>query len=212
MDTNDIKRKGRAIIEHEYDAAKALVEHLSEDILGAVIGLIIERTDKRKGKVVTSGVGKAGNIAMLAAGMLSSTGTPSVFIHPTESQHGDLGVLQAEDILLNFSNSGKTREIIELCELATGLHPGIKTILITGHPESQLRDMSDYILDTGNPDEAGPLGLTPTTSTTMMKMIVDILVCLLTEEKGITAEDYYKRHYSGYLGQKARDKGQNKNS
>jgi arabinose-5-phosphate isomerase len=100
------------------------------------IQLIIEQVHIKKGKLVTSGMGKAGQIALNIATTFSSTGTPSVFLHPSEAQHGDLGLLQPNDILLLISNSGKTREIVELIGLARGLYPKIKIIVITGNDES----------------------------------------------------------------------------
>ena len=107
------------------------------------VELIYERVHVRKGKVVASGMGKAGQIALNIATTLSSTGTPSVFLHPSDSQHGDLGVIQENDLLLLVSNSGKTREILELVELAGRLHPGLPLIVITGNRESQLAAMAD---------------------------------------------------------------------
>ena len=100
------------------------------------VELIIEHVHKRGGKLVTSGMGKAGHIALNIATTFSSTGTPAVNMHPAEAQHGDLGVLQPNDVLLLVSNSGYTREIIDLIELAEKLYPGIPTIVITGDPES----------------------------------------------------------------------------
>jgi arabinose-5-phosphate isomerase len=168
------------------------------------IDIILEKTQRLKGKVVVSGMGKAGQIGHNIATTLSSTGTASVFLHPSEAQHGDLGILQENDVLLLISNSGKTREILELLGLAKHLHPNVPIICLTGNPDSELAKLSDAVLHTGHPKEICPLGLTPTTSTTVMTVVGDVLVVLLMERIGFTKEDYAKRHHSGYLGDKAR--------
>jgi arabinose-5-phosphate isomerase len=168
------------------------------------IDIILEKTQRLKGKVVVSGMGKAGQIGNNIATTLSSTGTASVFLHPSEAQHGDLGILQENDVLLLISNSGKTREILELLGLAKHLHPNVPIICLTGNPDSELAKLSDAVLHTGHPKEICPLGLTPTTSTTVMTVVGDVLVVLLMERIGFTKEDYAKRHHSGYLGDKAR--------
>lgn len=168
--------------------------------------LIYEQVHRKGGKVIVSGMGKAGQIGINISTTLSSTGTPAVFIHPAEAQHGDLGVIQQNDILLAISNSGKTREVIELEYLARNLCPGMKMIVLTGKKESDLARKADVVLWTGGPEEICPLGLTPTTSTTVMTVAGDILVVLLMEKTGFTKEEYAKRHHSGYLGDKARMK------
>ena len=168
------------------------------------IQLIIEQVHIKKGKLVTSGMGKAGQIALNIATTFSSTGTPSVFLHPSEAQHGDLGLLQPNDILLLISNSGKTREIVELIGLARGLYPEIKIIVITGNDESLLAKEADALLFTGNPKEVCMLGLTPTTSTTVMTVIGDLLVVGTMKAINFTNTEYAKRHHGGYLGEKSR--------
>ncbi len=168
------------------------------------VELIYEQVHQKDGKVIVSGMGKAGQIGVNIATTLSSTGTPAVFIHPAEAQHGDLGVIQKNDILFAISNSGKTREVVELEFLAKILHPTIKMIVLTGHKDSDLAQKADVVLWTGGPEEVCPLGLTPTTSTTVMTVAGDILVVLLMEKIGFTKQEYAKRHHSGYLGDKAR--------
>jgi len=167
--------------------------------------LIHQAVHQAKGKVVASGMGKAGQIALNVATTFSATGTPAVFLHPSDAQHGDLGVIQPHDVLLLISNSGKTREILELVELVKMLGYDLKVIVISGNPESELGKMADVSLSTGNPPEVCPLGLTPTTSTTMMTVIGDILVVMMMKRIGFTAADYAKRHHGGYLGVKSRD-------
>ena len=168
------------------------------------VEIIYRQVHGKKGKLVTSGMGKAGQIAQNIATTFSSTGTPAVFLHPSDSQHGDLGVIQENDVLLLISNSGKTREILELVGLVEDLHAGIPLISISGNPNSILANRSDAFISTGNPDEVCPLGLTPTTSTTVMTVIGDALVVGLMTKIGFTSQDYAKRHHGGYLGDKSR--------
>jgi len=167
--------------------------------------LMYQAVHEKKGKVVASGMGKAGQIALNMATTLSATGTPAVFLHPSDAQHGDLGVIQPHDILLLISNSGKTREIIELFDLVKMLGYSLRVIVITGNPDSELGNLADVTISTGNPPEVCPLGLTPTTSTTVMTVIGDALVVLMMKRIGFTAADYAKRHHGGYLGVKSRD-------
>jgi arabinose-5-phosphate isomerase len=189
------------LIKHEADA---LLQIPITDDFQKAIDLIVTQVHKNKGKLVTSGMGKAGQIAMNIATTFSSTGTPSVFLHASEAQHGDLGLLQENDLLLLISNSGKTREIIELAQLAKGLHDKIQFVLITGNMESPLSSSAAAVLCTGNPAEVCPLGLSPTTSTTMMTVIGDVLVVGTMTAIGFKNEDYAKRHHGGYLGQKSK--------
>jgi arabinose-5-phosphate isomerase len=199
-----IQSKIKDLINKEIEA----IQNIPIDgIIQQAVDLIYEQVHQKHGKVVISGMGKAGQIGHNIATTLSSTGTPTIFLHPSEAQHGDLGVVQANDVLLLISNSGKTREIIELEHLAKRLHPEIKIIGLTGNPEGPLAQFSDITLSTGNPKEICPLGLTPTTSTTVMSVVGDVLVVLLMERIGFTKEEYAKRHHSGYLGDMARKKG-----
>lgn len=172
---------------------------------GQAVDLIVEQVHVRGGKLVTSGMGKAGQIAMNIATTFCSTGIPSVFLHPSEAQHGDLGIVQENDLLLLISNSGKTREIVELTELARRLNPDMKKIVITGNPDSPLAQAADICLATGHPDEVCVLGMTPTTSTTVMTVIGDILVVETMKKTGFTIEEYSKRHHGGYLGERSRE-------
>lgn len=197
----------RKVIEHE---AKAVLNIPVEEGFVKAIDLIYESVHQKKGKLVASGMGKAGQIAANIATTFSSTGTPAVFLHPSDSQHGDLGVVQENDVLLFISNSGKTREIIELVELANRLHPGLPLILISSNKEGELVQKADAFIYTGNPQEVCPLGLTPTTSTTIMTVIGDALVVSMMMKIGFTAEDYAKRHHGGYLGDKSRAQAENR--
>lgn len=172
-----------------------------------VVELIYDRVHKHGGKVIASGMGKAGHVANHVATTLSSTGTPALFLHPSEAQHGDLGILRENDVLLVLSNSGKTREILELVELTHRLHAGIPVVIITGNPEGPLSRQSRLVLFTGNPPEVCPLGLTPTTSATTMAVMGDVLVVLMMRKIGFTPMDYARRHHGGYLGEKSREAG-----
>jgi len=169
------------------------------------LDLIYQQVHEKGGKVIVSGLGKAGQIGHNIATTFSSTGTPAIFLHPSEAQHGDLGIIQQHDVLFLISNSGKTREIIELIPLAKNLSPGIKSIALTGHPENELGTQADVCLSTGYPQEICPLGLTPTTSTTVMTVLGDVIVVMMMHRIGFTSSDYAKRHHSGYLGQKSRN-------
>lgn len=201
-----MKEAIRKVIEHEAEAIRNIPV---EDSMVEAIELIHRQVHKNKGKLVTSGMGKAGQIAANIATTFSSTGTPSVFLHPSESQHGDLGVVQENDVLLVISNSGKTREIIELIELAENLHAGLPLIVISSNPEGILAKNADAFIYTGNPKEVCPLGLSPTTSTTVMTVIGDALVVSMMNKIGFTNEEYAKRHHGGYLGSKSRLQAKN---
>ena len=150
-------------------------------------------------------MGKAGQIGINIAQTLCSTGTPAVYLHPSEAQHGDLGILCKHDVLILLSNSGKTREISELIMLSRILQPKVKVISITGKIDSPLAIQSDVVLHTGDSEEICPLGLTPTISTTLMTVIGDIIVVELMKKIGFTKSEYSKRHHSGYLGQKSKE-------
>lgn len=196
----DIKEEMRSILERE---ARAVENIPVTDSYESAVSLIVEHVNRRGGKLITSGMGKAGQIAMNIATTFCSTGTPSVFLHPSEAQHGDLGIIQPDDLLLVISNSGKTREIVELIHLAGILVPGIPVIVITGDKDSPLAQNATVTLWTGGAAEVCPLGLTPTTSTTMMTVIGDVLVVATMKEIDFTKEEYAKRHHGGYLGHKS---------
>ena len=164
----DIQQSMRQILQ---DESRAIANIPVSDAYDRAVELIAEHVHNRKGKLVTSGMGKAGQIAMNIATTFSSTGTPAVNLHPSEAQHGDLGVIQPDDVMLLISNSGKTREIIDLVHLTHNLYADIPLIVITGNPDSELARIANITLATGGAPEVCPLGLTPTTSTTMMTEI-----------------------------------------
>lgn len=155
-------------------------------------------------RIITSGMGKAGQIAHTFATTLSSTGTPAYFLHPSEAQHGDLGMIEPGDIIFVFTNSGKTREIKELIELVHNLGYGNYIVGITGKSNAFLETKCAEVLEFGPVEEICPLGLTPTTSTTCMSVVNDLIVVGIMNRKGFTKEEYAKRHHGGYLGRKAK--------
>lgn len=198
----DIKESMRQIVEAE---SRAILNIPYSEAYDKAVELIVEHVHRRGGKLVTSGMGKAGQIAMNIATTFSSTGIPAVNLHPSEAQHGDLGVLQPNDVMLLISNSGKTCEILDLVTLTKNLYPQIPLIVITGNADSELARITDVTLWTGGAPEVCPLGLTPTTSTTMMTVIGDILVVNVMNATGFSVADYAKRHHGGYLGHKSRN-------
>ncbi len=186
------------------EEVKAIKNIPVDGIIEEVVNIIYQKVHIDYGKVIISGMGKAGQIGMNIATTLSSTGTPAAFIHPSEAQHGDLGLIQKNDVLILISNSGKTREILEFQELANQLYNNLTVIALTGDLNSPLAKVSDECLFTGNPKEICPLGLTPTTSTTVMTVVGDILVVSMMKKINFSKKDYAKRHHSGYLGEKAK--------
>lgn len=189
------------ILTREIQALQAIPETNDYE---AAIQLILERVHRQGGRLITSGMGKAGQIAHNIATTFSSTGTPAYFLHPSEAQHGDLGMVCKGDLMLLISNSGKTREVLELIELTRRMYPEFPFILITGNVQSPLAELVDVCLSTGNPAEVCPLGMTPTTSTTVMTVLGDLLVVSVMQRIGFSLEQYSLRHHGGYLGDKSR--------
>ena len=189
------------ILSREIQALQAIPETNDYE---AAIQLILDRVHRQGGRLITSGMGKAGQIAHNIATTFSSTGTPAYFLHPSEAQHGDLGMVCEGDLMLLISNSGKTREVLELIELTRRMYPEFPFILITGNVQSPLAELVDVCLSTGNPAEVCPLGMTPTTSTTVMTVLGDLLVVSVMQRIGFSLEQYSLRHHGGYLGDKSR--------
>lgn len=192
----DIKQRMQAVLRAEAEAISAV--NVSQDFVTAV-----EVMQDCEGKILTTGIGKAGHIAKKFAATLCSTATPADFVHPAEAAHGDLGLVGAKDVMIAFSTSGKSREVIEILEMSR--HLGVTTIIgVTSHPDSELREHSDLVLDMGIIAEPCPLGLTPSASMAVMLAISDAIALALLEQKGVTREDYGLRHHGGYLGKAAR--------
>jgi arabinose-5-phosphate isomerase len=183
----------------EAEAAAILNIPEDNDYEGA-LEILFRQVHQEHGRVITSGLGKAGQMAQNLASTLASTGTQAVFLHPSEAQHGDLGIVHPKDALIFISNSGKTRELLELTSLVRKLHGILPMIVITGNRESPLAELADVVLHTGGPKEVCPLGLTPTTSITTMHVIGHVLVIGMIGKTGFSREDYLKRHHGGYLG------------
>ncbi|MGH9344486.1 MAG: KpsF/GutQ family sugar-phosphate isomerase [Terriglobia bacterium] len=154
------------------------------------------------GRVVAAGMGKSGIIAQKISATLSSTGTPSYFLHPAEALHGDLGRLVPNDVLLALSYSGETAELLRLLDSVKRL--SIPLITLTGSPTSTLAQASDVVIDASVPKEACPLGLAPTASTTAMLALGDALAMALLEKRGFSEEEYADLHPAGGLGLKLR--------
>ena len=190
------RQRMQAVLRAEAEAILSV--QVTDDFVRAV-----EALRQCQGKVLATGIGKAGHIARKFAATLCSTATPADFLHPAEAAHGDLGLVGPKDLLVAFSTSGKSREVLETLELAR--HLGVaKAIGVTSHPDSQLRQLCDLILDMGVIKEPCPLGLTPSASTAAMLAITDAIALALLEAKGVTCQDYGLRHHGGYLGRKVR--------
>lgn len=155
-----------------------------------------------QGRVVVSGIGKSGLIGRKIAATFTSTGTPSLFLHPAEALHGDLGVLVRDDVLLAISYGGETEEIIQLLETLKRL--GVRMVTMTGNPRSTLAAASDVVLDIAVKEEACSLNLAPTASTTAALAMGDALAIALLERRGFSAEDFAALHPAGSLGKRLR--------
>lgn len=158
------------------------------------------------GRIILTGMGKSGHIAKKIAASLASTGTPSFFLHPAEASHGDLGMVTDEDVIIAISNSGESRELIDILNYSKRF--GIKLIAITKNPDSSLGKAGDIVLKLPSSKEACPLGLAPTSSTTATLVLGDIITVALIERKGFSKAQFNQRHPGGKLGsilQKVKD-------
>ena len=185
----------RKVLETEAAAILALVARLDERFERAV-----QLLRKCRGRVIVTGMGKSGIICRKIAATLTSIGTPSFFLHPAEAIHGDLGVIQHDDVILALSYSGETDEILRLLETIRRL--GAKLVAITGVPTSTLAQAADVALDCSVAEEACPLNLVPTASTTAALAIGDALAMTLLVEKGFRQEDFANLHPGGKLGKR----------
>jgi len=185
----------RRVLAIEADAVRALIDRLDERFLMAV-SLILGR----RGRVVVSGIGKSGHIARKVASTLASTGTPAYFVHPAEASHGDLGMIQAEDIFIGISHSGESEELLAIIPLLK--RQGAKLIALTGNAQSTLAREADVHLDAGVAQEACPLNLAPTASTTAALALGDALAVALLDARGFSADDFARSHPGGRLGRR----------
>jgi arabinose-5-phosphate isomerase len=186
---------GRRVLDIEARAVQALVQRLDSGFSEAV-GLLY----RCKGKVVVSGMGKSGLIGQKIAATMASTGTPSFFLHPAEGLHGDLGMLARRDVLIAISNSGETQEILQLLPFMDRM--GIPVMAIVGRKGSTLAKNSAVALDVSVAEEACPMGLAPTASTTASLAMGDALAVALLEKRGFKEQDFAQFHPGGTLGRR----------
>ena len=193
--TTRIIGRGKRVLELERDALAEAAVRL-DDAFASAVQLI----QQAKGRVIVAGIGKSGLIARKIAATMTSTGTPAYFLHPTESVHGDLGIVTDDDVAILISKSGETQELLPLLEQLTRL--GVPCIALTGSQDSTLARNSRVALDGYVKEEACPHDLAPTTSTTLALAVGDALAVALLEEKGFRREDFAKFHPGGSLGKK----------
>ena len=195
MSKLDILRRAKEVLKIEARGIDALGARLDDSFLRAV-----ELLYDCRGKVVITGMGKSGIISRKIAATLASTGTPSFFLHAGEGIHGDLGMVMRGDVIVAVSNSGETEEILKL--LPHIKFNGLKLIVMTGKLDSTLAKAGDVVLDVGVSEEACPLGLAPTASTTAALAMGDALAVVLLEKKEFREQDFALRHPGGILGRK----------
>lgn len=195
MNQEAILRRAREVLNIEIQGLLSLVDRLDQNFFDA-----IELLGSCRGKVVVTGVGKSGLICRKIAATLASTGTASFFLHSGDALHGDLGMVMKGDVILAVSNSGETEEFVKI--IPHFKRNALKMIVMTGNPESTLAKAADVILDISVKEEACPLGLAPTASTTATLAMGDALAVVLLETKGFNEEDFAMRHPGGILGRR----------
>lgn len=188
-------RLARETLQIEADAVAALAGRLDGEFAQAV-----QLTLNCSGRVVVSGIGKSGHIGRKVAATLASTGTPAFFVHPAEASHGDLGMVTRDDVLIAFSNSGETAELLSIVPIVKRI--GAKLISVTGNPDSTLAKLADAHLNAGVEKEACPLNLAPTASTTAALAMGDALAVAVLDARGFGEEDFARSHPGGALGRK----------
>lgn len=191
----DLQRLGRAVVEVEAREVAALDARIDDAFVQAC-RIILDCRDR----VVVIGMGKSGHIAGKLAATLASTGTPAFFVHPGEASHGDLGMITADDVVIALSNSGETDEITTILPLIKRL--GVPLITLTGNSKSTLARNASVHLDVGVTEEACPLGLAPTSSTTVALVMGDALAIALLDARGFTRDDFARSHPGGRLGRR----------
>jgi len=195
MNNKNFCQFGLAVIETEAKAVADLKNRIDEKFAEACEHLLA-----CKGRIIVTGVGKSGHVARKVAATFASTGSPAFFVHSTEANHGDLGMITAEDVVLAISNSGETSEIIGMLPLIKRLN--IPLICLCGKPDSTLVKAATVYLDISVSEEACPLGLAPTSSTTATLVMGDALAITLLQAKGFTAQDFAVYHPGGQLGRR----------
>ncbi len=182
-------------IQIETAAVQALLTRVNEDFVGAC-NLMLNTS----GRVIVTGMGKSGHVGRKIAATLASTGTPAHYVHPGEASHGDIGMITSADVVIALSNSGNTAEITALLPVLK--RKGVGLISITGNKDSELAKAADFDLDASVAEEACPLGLAPTSSTTVALVLGDALAMALLEARGFTPDDFAVSHPGGSLGRK----------
>lgn len=195
QEAEKLQALGLAVIQNEADAIRALAERINSDFAHAC-GFMLHC----EGRIVVTGMGKSGHIGSKIAATLASTGSPAFFVHPGEASHGDLGMITAKDVVLALSNSGETAELLTIVPLIKRL--GVPLIAMTGNPESNLARQADVHLDVSVAQEACPLNLAPTSSTTATLAMGDALAIALLEARGFTEQDFARSHPGGSLGRR----------
>ncbi|KUM53545.1 KpsF/GutQ family sugar-phosphate isomerase [Rheinheimera sp. EpRS3] len=193
--STDFRIRAAEVLKIEAAAVEQLQQYLNADF-----NLACQLIFDSKGKTIVSGMGKSGHIGSKIAATLASTGTPAFFVHPGEASHGDLGMLSVEDVVIAISNSGETAEILTIIPVIKRL--GIKLIAMTGNPASTLAKLADAHLCVKVEQEACPLGLAPTASTTATLAMGDALAVALLDARGFSADDFALSHPGGSLGRK----------
>jgi arabinose-5-phosphate isomerase len=186
---------GLAVVQLEAEAVAALAPRIDKNFATACRLMFACR-----GRVIVTGMGKSGHIAGKIAATLASTGTPAFYVHPGEASHGDLGMITSQDVVLALSNSGETEEIVKILPLIKRL--GVPFIALTGNPESTLGAFATTHIHVGVEQEACPLGLAPTSSTTAALVMGDALAVSLLEARGFTRDDFALSHPGGTLGRR----------
>ena len=185
----------RRVLAIEADAVRAMIDRLDDRFLAAV-SLILGC----RGRVIVSGIGKSGHIARKIASTMSSTGTPAYFVHPAEASHGDLGMVHRDDVFIAISYSGESAELVQIVPLVK--RQGAKLIAMTGRADSSLGREADIVLDAAVAQEACPLNLAPTASTTAALALGDALAVALLDARGFSADDFARSHPGGALGRR----------
>ncbi|GIU19320.1 MULTISPECIES: KpsF/GutQ family sugar-phosphate isomerase [unclassified Shewanella] len=196
VDENQLRQWGTKVIDIEKQALDNLYQYIDSSEFAQACQLILQCT----GKVIVMGMGKSGHIGNKISATLASTGTPAFFVHPGEASHGDLGVLSENDIVLAISNSGESSEILTLMPVIKRM--GLPMISVTGKPDSNMAKLAQLHLCIEVPEEACPLGLAPTSSTTATLVMGDALAVALLQARGFTQDDFALSHPGGSLGRK----------
>jgi len=193
--SSEVLKRAADVLRIEADGITSIVGRLDENFVRAV-----EVLAHCSGKVVVTGMGKSGLICRKISATLASTGTPSFFLHSADALHGDVGMIMKDDVILAVSNSGETDEILKILPHFKFLE--LKLVVMTGNTDSTLAKAADVVLDVGVKEEACPLGLAPTASTTAALATGDALAIVLLEHKGFKEEDFALRHPGGILGRR----------